>query len=129
MAKILIVDDDPLIIRMYQTALSFQGFDVDSVENGAKGFEKIKKTKYDLIIFDVMMPEMNGLELLTAIKVDPKNKDIPTIALTNLAGTQDVEEVVKLGVSKYIIKSESKPNDIVNVVKQLLNQQVGENKQ
>jgi CheY-like chemotaxis protein len=120
MAKILLVDDDPLIVRMYQTALSYQGFDIESAENGIKALEKIKKTDYDLIIFDVMMPEMSGLDLLTAIKADPKYKNIPTIALTNLAGTLDAEEIIKLGANKYIIKSEHKPKDIVDAVNELL---------
>jgi CheY-like chemotaxis protein len=104
MAKILLVDDDPLIVRMYQTALSYQGYDIESAENGINALEKIKKTDFDMIIFDVMMPEMSGLDLLTAIKADPKYKNIPTIALTNLAGTLDAEEIIKLGANKYIIK-------------------------
>lgn len=120
MAKILIVDDDPLIIRMYHTALSYQGFDIVTAENGIDALDKIKKSEFDLIIFDVMMPEMSGLDLLTAIKADPKYKDIPTIALTNLAGTQDAEEIIKLGANKYIIKSEHKPKDIVDAVNELL---------
>lgn len=125
MTKIIIVDDDPLIVRMYQTALNYEGFDVDSAENGAMGLEKIKQNKYDLIIFDVMMPQMNGLELLRAIKKNPLCKDTPIIALTNLAGTKDVEEVIKLGVDKYIIKSENRPRDIVTAAKELTGQQEG----
>jgi len=120
MSKILLVDDDPLIIRMYQTALSYQGFDVQSAENGIQALEKMKVSKYDLIIFDVMMPEMSGLDLLTTIKSDPDYKNIPTIALTNLAGTQDAEEIVKLGANKFIIKSEHKPKDVVDAAKELL---------
>jgi CheY-like chemotaxis protein len=122
MAKILLADDDPLIIRMYQTALVYQGFEVDSAQNGTEALEKLKNGNYDIFVFDVMMPQMDGLELLKNLKKIPRYKDVPKIALTNLAGAEDVEEGIKLGVNKYIIKSHYKPKEIVDLIKNLLSQ-------
>ncbi|KKQ41705.1 MAG: Two component LuxR family transcriptional regulator [Microgenomates group bacterium GW2011_GWC1_37_8] len=124
MAKILLVDDDPLILRMYKTAFDYRGFDVETAEDGKQGLDKILKNKYDLIIFDVMMPNMDGVDLLTKIKEIPGSKNIPSIALTNLKAAQSEEETIKEGVDRYIIKSEFKPREIVDIAEKLLSDRV-----
>jgi len=120
MAKILIVEDDPLMSRMYQTIFTFEKYTVVTTENGLVGLEKARSEKPTLILLDVMMPKMNGLEVLEKLKADPDTKKIPVIVLTNLAGTRDAEVALTKGAVKYIIKSEYEPKQVADMVKEVL---------
>lgn len=120
MPKILLVEDDPLVIRMYSSAFNFEKFDVISAANGVSGLEKVKKEKPDIVLMDVMMPEMNGMDVLEKIKSDPDTQNIPVIMLTNLSGTQDAEEAKKRGAAFYLVKSQYKPKDVVGIIKKTL---------
>lgn len=120
MAKILIVEDDPLISRMYQKIFSFEGYDVEMAGDGEDGWEKIKTIKPTLVLLDIMMPKMNGLQVLEKIKLDPDTKAIPVIMLTNLAGVQDAETALAKGAIKYIVKSEHEPQEITKMVKEIM---------
>jgi CheY-like chemotaxis protein len=120
MAKIVIVEDDPLMKRMYQKAFGFEGYDVDIAGDGVEGLEKIRATKPMMVLLDVMMPKMNGLEVLEKLKADPETKTIPVIMLTNLAGERDAEAAMMKGAVKYIVKSEHDPQEIVSMVKEIL---------
>jgi CheY-like chemotaxis protein len=119
--KILIVEDDPLMSRMYQKIFTFEGYTVDSASNGLEGLEKARNDpKPVLILMDIMMPKMNGLEALDKLKSDPDTKAIPVIMLTNLAGTRDAENALLKGAVKYIIKSEYEPKQVTDMVKEIL---------
>ena len=120
MARILIVEDDPLMSRMYQKIFTFERFEVSLAYNGEEGFEKAVKEKPTLMLLDVMMPKMNGIQLLEKLKIDPTTKTIPVVMLTNLAGQQDAERALAKGAVKYIVKSEYEPKQIVNMVKEIL---------
>lgn len=120
MAKILIIEDDPLMSRLYQKVFKFENYDVSSAVNGREGIEKAVKEKPTLILLDIMMPEMNGLEALDKLKADPDTKTIPVIVLTNLAGTQDAETALAKGAVKYIVKSEHEPKEVVQMVKEII---------
>lgn len=120
MARILIVEDDPLMSRMYQKIFTFEGFEVSLAYNGEEGFEKVVQEKPTLVLLDVMMPKMNGIQVLEKIKIDPTTKTIPVVMLTNLAGQQDAERALAKGAVKYIVKSEYEPKQIVNMVKEIL---------
>lgn len=120
MIKILIVEDDPLMSRMYQKIFKFEGYDVDFASDGEEGLEKAKTINPTLMLLDIMMPKMNGLQVLEKLKLDPATKSIPVIMLTNLAGTQDAEAALAKGAVKYIIKSENEPKQVVNMVKEIL---------
>jgi len=120
MAKILIVEDDSLMSRMYQKIFTFEGYEVEMAADGEEGFEKAKTTKPTIMLLDVMMPKMNGLQALEKLKLDPETKAIPVIMLTNLAGQQDAETAMTKGAIKYIIKSEHEPKEVANIVKEIL---------
>lgn len=120
MAKILIIEDDALMSRMYQTIFTFEKQDVIMAENGEIGLEKARTEKPTLILLDVMMPKMNGLQVLDKLKADPDTKKIPVIVLTNLAGTRDAQVALTKGAVKYIIKSEYEPKQVANMVKEVL---------
>lgn len=121
MPKILIIEDDPLISRMYQSVFKFERFDVDIARDGEAGLKKLgENPKPTLVLLDVMMPKMTGVDVLRAMKADPKTKNIPVIMLTNLSGNQDAQIALELGAVKFIVKSEYKPRQIVATVKEII---------
>ena len=120
MAKILIVEDDPLMSRMYQKIFTFEGHDVTMAGDGQDGLDKALEHKPTLILLDVMMPKLNGLEVLEKLKADDDTKAIPVVMLTNLAGEQDAETALGKGAIKYIIKSEHEPKEVADMVKEIL---------
>jgi len=120
MARILIIEDDPLMSRMYQKIFTFEGYEVDLADNGADGLEKVRSQKPNLILLDIMMPKMNGMEVLGKLKSDPETKALPVVILTNLAGEKDAETAMSKGAVKYIVKSEYEPKQVANMVKEIL---------
>ncbi|OGM14310.1 hypothetical protein A3A76_00075 [Candidatus Woesebacteria bacterium RIFCSPLOWO2_01_FULL_39_23] len=120
MTRVLICEDDPLISRMYQTVFEFEGFEVDMARNGEEGLEKLKKNTPVMILLDIMMPKMSGIEVLEEIKADPNYKKIPVVVLTNLSGAKDAEHALELGAIKYIVKSQNKPREIVAQIREIL---------
>lgn len=119
-ARILIVEDDPLISRMYERVFKFEGFDVDLARNGEEGLELLKKSKPKMILLDIMMPKMSGIDMLKIVKADPNLKNIPVVVLTNLSSVADAEEALKHGAVKFIVKSKNKPKEIVKQIKEIL---------
>lgn len=120
MAKILIVEDDPFLIKMYIKKLQIEGFEVESAEDGMTGLAKIKSIRPDLVIMDVMLPKMNGIEALEKSKADPETKNIPILVLTNLSTSQDAEIAVKKGAVGYMVKSDYTPSQVISRIKQIL---------
>lgn len=120
MTKILIIEDDPLMSRMYEKIFTFEKFEVELAPDGSEGIKKVKSFKPTLILLDVMMPKMNGLEVLETLKKDDATKKIPVIMLTNLAGQKDAETALSMGAVKYIVKSEYDPKQVSDMVKEIL---------
>jgi DNA-binding response OmpR family regulator len=121
MAKILIVEDDPMMSRMYEKAFLAEGFEVEMAHDGQEGVDKAKTVAPNLILLDVMMPRLNGMQALEYIKSDPNTKMIPVIMLTNLGGQKDAEEAVRMGALKYLLKSDMEPGPMVAEVRAALN--------
>ncbi len=120
MAKILIVDDDPFILDMYTLKLKEAGFTVENANNGQEGLAKIKKLKPDLLLLDLVMPEMDGFETLERLNKDAPFKPHKIVILTNLGQKEEVERGLKLGANDYIIKAHFTPSEVVEKVKKLL---------
>lgn len=120
MAKILIVEDDPLMARLYQKIFHFEKHEVVLAADGMEGIEKTREEKPALILLDIMMPKMNGLEVLEKLKKDPETKKIPVVVLTNLAGEKDAESAMLKGAVKYIVKSQFDPKEVTKMVNQIL---------
>lgn len=118
--KILICEDDPLISRMYETVFKFEGFEVDVARNGEEGVEHARKHLPKMILLDVMMPKMSGIEVLENLKANPSTKNIPVVVLTNLSGINDAQRALELGAVKFIVKSKNKPKEIVAQIKEIL---------
>lgn len=118
MAKnILIVDDDPTIVKLVVGFLSAHGFNVDSAESGDEGIEKIKKSKPDLIILDVQMPKMNGYTFVFELKKIVDTSTIPIIVLTGKTGMEEIFKVE--GVKEYMIKPVVTENLLINIKKHI----------
>lgn len=114
---ILLVEDDVLLVRTYERRLVSGGARVILASNGAEGLEKLQEEKVDLILLDLMMPKMNGYEMLKLVREDSKTKDIPVIILTNLNDRpEDIEKVKQLGVKEYIVKSDASLKEIVEKI-------------
>jgi two-component system cell cycle response regulator len=120
MAKVFIVEDDPLMLRMYQKIFTFEKYEVETAGDGEEAITKVAAVNPTIILLDVMMPKMNGLQVLERLKSDPATKHIPVIMLTNLAGQQDAETALAKGAVKYIIKSEHEPKEIADMVKEII---------
>ena len=119
--KILLIEDDPMIVRMYQRKFEKEGFQVTLAFNGEEGIEALKKEKPDIILLDIMMPKMNGIETLKAVKADPNLKDIPIVMLTNLGDRpEDVERCKELGAIDYWVKANISLKDVVEKIKKII---------
>lgn len=121
MAKVLlIVEDDPLISRLYEKIFKFEGYEVVTAMNGEDGLVKARQEKPNLVLLDIMMPRMNGMEVLEKLKADPATKTLPVVMLTNLAGEKDAETALAKGAIKYIVKSNYDPKEVADMVKEII---------
>ncbi len=120
MAKILIVEDDALLSKMYLSIFTSENYEVETAINGEEGLDKAREGHPTLILLDIMMPKLNGMEVLRKLKEDPAVKDIPVVVLTNLAGDSDIQNALNMGAVRYIIKSEHKPREVEAIVRDIL---------
>lgn len=120
MAKIAIIEDDQAISQMYRFKFEAEGFDVQTAENGKLGLELVQSMKPDIILLDLMMPEMTGDELLVKMRATAWGKDIKVIVLTNMGEQEIPEAVKKLNVSDVILKANMTPRQVADVVKKNL---------
>lgn len=118
--KILIIEDDRFISKMYQTKLSLEGYTVETAENGALGVEKIKSFQPDMVLLDIIMPEMDGFGVLEAIRDDDSINSTPVVVMSNLAQEDHLKRAKALGAKDYIVKSQLTPMDVVKKIKEIL---------
>lgn len=120
MAKIAIIEDDLAISQMYSIKFEAEGYRVESAENGRLGLELIEKMHPDIVLLDLMMPEMNGDEVLIALRKTDWGKNIKVIILTNM-GEQEAPEILKtLNVSAFIVKADMTPKQVAELVQSKL---------
>jgi DNA-binding response OmpR family regulator len=121
MATVVVIEDDTLLRRMYEFKFKQAGYDLHIFSNGAAGLKGIKKHKPTVVLSDIMVPKMSGLEVLTAMKEDEELKRIPYVFLTNVARTdEDIRRGLELGAVGYLIKSDLTPDEIVVKVKEII---------
>jgi two-component system sensor histidine kinase/response regulator len=120
MPKIAIIEDDQAISQMYRFKFEAENYSVETAENGKLGLELIEKFKPDIILLDLMMPEMTGDEMLSEMRKTAWGRDIKVIILTN-KGEQEIPESVKsLNVSAVILKADMTPRQVAELVKEQL---------
>lgn len=120
MVKIAIVEDDQAISQMYRIKFEAEGYQVETAENGKLGLELAQQMKPDIMLVDLMMPEMNGDEMLQKLRQTGWGEQIKVIVLTNM-GEQEAPEILKsLQVRKFIVKAEMTPRQVAEMVKKEL---------
>jgi CheY-like chemotaxis protein len=120
MKKIAIIEDEPSIAQLYQIKLGSLGYQTYIAINGKLGLELIESVKPDLVLLDLLMPEMSGEEMLIALRKKENYKDLPVVILTNVSPQEAPESLKELGVKKYIVKAEYTPEQVGNIVKEAL---------
>jgi CheY-like chemotaxis protein len=117
--RVLICDDDPVILRLVQVNLELEGYEVISARHGGEAVELGFRERPDLIILDIMMPRMDGYEACRRLKNDPSTSHIPVVFLSAKAQQTDIEKGKSYGVDEYMTKPFD-PSDLVDVVKRLV---------
>lgn len=117
--RILIVEDDAFIRDIYGVKFSNEGFEVILAENGMEAIRKLEDTTPDVILLDMIMPYMDGMEVLKKIKENQVWKNIPTIMLTNISEKEKINQGKDFGVKEYLIKSHFTPAEVVEKVNSL----------
>ena len=117
MVKIAIIEDDQAIAQMYRLKFEAEGYDVEIAANGRLGLELTDKMRPDIILLDLMMPEMSGDEMLEKLRATAWGKDIKVIILTNIGIEEAPDNLKQLGVRKFIVKAEMTPRQVAELVK------------
>lgn len=118
--KIAIIEDDQAISQMYRIKFESEGFEVETAENGKLGLQLCEKLRPDIILLDLMMPEMTGDEMLEKLRMTTFGKDTKVVILTNMGEQEVPERVKKLGVDDVILKADMTPRQVAELVKSKL---------
>lgn len=120
MSKILIVEDDKFLRELISQKLKNEGYEISEAIDGEEGIKKIKDEKPSLVLLDLILPGIDGFEVLTRMKQDPAVSAVPVIILSNLGQKEDVERGLKIGASDYLIKAHFTPGEIIEKIKNIL---------
>lgn len=116
---ILLIDDDLYIRELYDEVLKSEGFEVDLASDGKDGYDKIISNKYDLILLDVMLPQLDGIGILTKLKQNKTMIKGPIVLLTNLVHDPVVKNARELGAHSIITKAELTPDQLVAKIREI----------
>lgn len=116
--KILIIEDEETLLSVLSKKLEKEGFQVVKAKNGEEGLSVFVKEQPDLILLDIIMPVMDGMEMLKRLRETEKGKDVPVVILTNLSEAGKTAEALEQGVFDYLVKSDWKLADLVEKIKQ-----------
>jgi DNA-binding response OmpR family regulator len=119
-ARILLVEDDFFLADIYQTKLAVEDYEVVVAQDGVEGLTLAKEAKPALILLDIMLPKMDGLEVLKKLKADDQTKNIPVILLSNLGQEFVVKGGMNLGAVDYLLKSDLTPREVIDKIKKYL---------
>lgn len=120
MKKILIIEDDKFLRELIVKKLEREGYETSEAVDGEEGFLKIKTEKPNLVLLDLILPSIDGFEVLSKMKEDASLTQIPVIILSNLGQREDIERGLKLGAVDYLIKAHFTPGEIIEKVKNAL---------
>ena len=120
MKKILFIEDESNLQKTLGSALGKEGYEVISALDGETGLRIAKEKKPDLVLLDLILPRLHGLEVLKKLKEDPGTREIPVIVLTNLEDMQSVEEALSLGVKTYLVKASYTLEEVLEKIKKAI---------
>lgn len=118
--KVLIIEDDIYISEMYKIKFESEDFETIIMEDGIKGLKFLEKETVDIILLDIVMPQVDGFSILKTIKNNNSIKNIPVVLLTNLSQKENIEKGFELGANSYIIKAQFTPSEVVVKIKEIL---------
>ncbi|KKQ74287.1 MAG: alkaline phosphatase synthesis transcriptional regulatory protein [Berkelbacteria bacterium GW2011_GWB1_38_5] len=122
-AKLLLIEDDITLIKMYERKFKSDGFDVIIAYDGLEGLDKAAKEKPDLVLLDIMLPKLDGLAVFKKLRSQPSTFNTPVILLTNFGQEDAVFECFKLGAVDYLVKADVTPQQVVSKVENFLSEQ------
>ena len=120
MATIAIIEDDATVAEMYKFKLEKAGYTCVIAKDGKQGLDLIEKTAPDLVLLDLMLPELTGDEMLARMRKTDWGKDVRVIVMTNVSEFEAPERLKSLGVMQYLVKAQYTPNQIIEFVDSVL---------
>lgn len=120
--KVLLVEDSKAIQQIYRHKLTLEQFQVTTADNGMEAIKLLSQEKPDIVLLDLMMPVMDGYKVLQVIKTDPKLSNIPVLVFSAKGQQEEVEKALNLGAAGFIVKSTTKPNEVVEKIRSVLSQ-------
>lgn len=118
--KILLIEDDKFLLKLYSDKLNREGFEVSMAITGEEGLSKVAAEKPDLVLLDIILPQKNGFDILSEIKLNPVTKNIPVIILTNLGQDSDIKTGFELGAADYLVKTDFSITKLPEIVRKYL---------
>ncbi|OGM75477.1 hypothetical protein A2382_00370 [Candidatus Woesebacteria bacterium RIFOXYB1_FULL_38_16] len=115
--SILIIEDDPMLQKMYKTKFESEGFLVWTASDGETGLNMALAQRPSIVLLDIMMPKLSGMDMLIKLRADLTGKTIPVVMLTNLSQQEEVDLAMQLGVKEYLVKANNTPGEVVEKVK------------
>jgi len=113
MKKVLVVEDDKFLRKIIKRKLSAEGYEVLEAVDGEEGIRMAKGKKPDLILLDLVLPEITGFEVLAKLKEKGPVSEIPVIILSNLSGVEEIRKGIKMGAADYLVKAHFNPSEII----------------
>ena len=120
MAKILLIDDDPVLLKLYSTRLAADGHQVDTANNGETAIDQLTVSKPDLIVADLLMPKLNGFSFLEYLNSHSEYANIVKIVFSSVVNEEQIGRLSTLGVSKYLNKTDTTPTQLVEIINSYL---------
>jgi len=118
--RIAVIEDDMAICQMYRVKFETEGYEVETAENGRLGLELVEKMRPDMVLLDLMMPEMNGDEMLSRMRRTDWGRSIKVIVLTNMGEQEAIGKLDMLNIEAFIVKAEMTPKQVAELVKSKL---------
>lgn len=118
--KILLIEDEDVFIEMFGKKIEEKGFKLTTAQNGAWGVKEAMQKKFDIIVMDMVMPAMNGAEMLSKIRSEGPNMEAPVIALSASSSDEEKKEILKIGAQMYIVKTHITPSELVDKIESFL---------
>ncbi|MEX0748829.1 MAG: response regulator [Candidatus Saccharimonadales bacterium] len=118
--KIALIEDDLAIVQMYRMKFEAEGFDVAYAGDGEQGLEMVREFKPDIVLLDLMMPVMDGAEMLAKMRAESWGKDVKVIILTNMGEAEAPKAIRELGVDSFIVKADLTPKQVAERVSRAL---------
>ena len=118
--KILIIEDEEIMLNLLEKKLKAVGYDITTAKNGQEGLDTLRSQNFDLVLSDIIMPKLGGLEVMEKMSQDPVLKNIPIIVISNSGQPVEIDQAKRFGARDWLVKTEFDPQEVITKVKKLL---------